>query len=206
MKRRDFLTLSGLVLGSVLIPASVARLIRETCVDQEKPLLILPRSIRGTIYAVKESSYYTLHLGDPDAEPEPPTWSEWFYDRDVDAHDPEEVAKWFRENEGHETGEEPTIDPDETIDGGALATWMDWDYELQASSTATAYHYLNALPLCPGRRVEGSDPLGSLSFIEGDRPGSNFTYVEAPDLSTLACLQHRLNELGERTAIEIRES
>ena len=31
------------------------------------------------------------------------------------------------------------------------------------------------------------------------------TYVEAPDLATLACLQTRLNELGEDLAIEIRE-
>ncbi len=35
-------------------------------------------------------------------------------------------------------------------------------------------------------------------------PGSNLTYVEAPDLATLACLQNRLNELGENFAIEIR--
>ena len=29
--------------------------------------------------------------------------------------------------------------------------------------------------------------------------------VEAPDLATLACLQNRLNELGENFAVEIRE-
>jgi hypothetical protein len=43
-----------------------------------------------------------------------------------------------------------------------------------------------------------------LTFTEGDRPGSNLTYVEAADLATLAGLQHRLNELDENIAIEIR--
>jgi hypothetical protein len=46
--------------------------------------------------------------------------------------------------------------------------------------------------------------LGESNFIQGDRPGSNLTYVEAPDLATLACLQNRLNEIGENLAIEIR--
>ena len=45
--------------------------------------------------------------------------------------------------------------------------------------------------------------LGNLGFVEGDRPGSNLTYVEAADLATLACLQHRLNELNEGIKIEI---
>ena len=53
-------------------------------------------------------------------------------------------------------------------------------------------------------RLVGGQALGKLRFIEGDRPGSNLTYVEAPDLATLACLQNRLNELGENFAIEIR--
>jgi len=47
--------------------------------------------------------------------------------------------------------------------------------------------------------------LGERESIEGDRPGSNLTYVEAPDLATLACLQSRLNELDENLAIETRE-
>jgi hypothetical protein len=64
---------------------------------------------------------------------------------------------------------------------------------------------LRDLPLDDGHRLKNGDPLGELSFIEGDHPGSNLTYVEAPDLATLACLQNRLNELGQSLAIEIRE-
>lgn len=41
--------------------------------------------------------------------------------------------------------------------------------------------------------------------IEGDRPRSNLTYVKAPDSASLACLQSRLNELGENIATEIKK-
>ena len=52
----------------------------------------------------------------------------------------------------------------------------------------------------------GRIPSQQLTYTpKGDRPGSNLTYVEAPDLATLACLQNRLNELGQNLAIEIRE-
>jgi hypothetical protein len=42
-----------------------------------------------------------------------------------------------------------------------------------------------------------------LSFIEGDRPGSNLTYCSADSLQALASLQHRLNELKEGVRIRI---
>jgi hypothetical protein len=47
--------------------------------------------------------------------------------------------------------------------------------------------------------------LGLSCFTKVNQLGSNLTYVEAPDLATLACLQNRLNELDENLAIEIRE-
>ncbi len=39
------------------------------------------------------------------------------------------------------------------------------------------------------------DWLGELSFVEGDRPGSNLTYCEAYGPESIAAIQHRLNEL-----------
>lgn len=45
---------------------------------------------------------------------------------------------------------------------------------------------------------------GQLFFGKDVSPGSNLTYVEAPNLATLACLQNRLKEV-ENYAIEIRE-
>ena len=53
---------------------------------------------------------------------------------------------------------------------------------------------ISNLPLDDGGSDDGLD-LGDLSFIEGDRPGSNLTYVEADSLAAIASLQHRLNEL-----------
>jgi hypothetical protein len=70
---------------------------------------------------------------------------------------------------------------------------------------ASAYRRLEDLPLDDGQGERSGSRLGELRFIEGDHPGSNLTYVEAPDLATLACLQNRLNELGQNLAIEIRE-
>jgi hypothetical protein len=46
---------------------------------------------------------------------------------------------------------------------------------------------------CIGNRQPRGFKLGDSGFTEGDRPGSNLTYVEAAHLATLACLQHRLN-------------
>ena len=43
MKRREFLSLCGLVAGACIIPAPVARLIRETCILAREPYLILLR-------------------------------------------------------------------------------------------------------------------------------------------------------------------
>ena len=68
---------------------------------------------------------------------------------------------------------------------------------------ALAFHYLLDLPLDDDRECSGFD-LGSLSFIEGDRPGSNLTYVEIDSLAAIAGLQHRLNELktGARIIVD----
>jgi hypothetical protein len=208
MKRRDFLTLCGLAAGSVLIPAPIARFIRDTCVLGGKPLILPQRSNHASlIYAVSECGVYTLHFGDPDAEPPIPTWREFIesrcvnLDRDKERFDfLEQYFCWDRSG-----GEpEPEIPLDEPIDDGALEFYKDWDFEMRESPMARAFHYLNDLPICPqGDRIS-ADPLGELSFIEGDRPGSNLTYVRAPDLATIACLQHRLNELDKNIRIEIR--
>jgi len=86
----------------------------------------------------------------------------------------------------------------------ALEKWENRQ-EMYEGPAALAYRMLEDMPLDDGRGEVGGQRLGRLRFIEGDRPGSNLTYVEAPDLATLACLQNRLNELDENLAIEIRE-
>jgi len=114
----------------------------------------------------------------------------------------EEYFGWDR-SEGEE---EPKVPLNEPIDGGALDFYMEWDFELPESPMALAFHYLNDVPLCPETIRSTRDPLGQLRFIEGDHPGSNLTYVQAPDLAMIACLQHRLNALNENVLIEIQGS
>jgi len=204
MKRRDFLSLCGLAAGSCIIPVRVARVIRDTCVLAGQPYLIEAPAKGSTLYAVQSSfSGFTFRLGE---EVSTPTWREYLEEcKGVDADDPEAIKEWQRDQMGCEPGEEDEIVLGEEISGGIFHEWLEWDYSLRDGPEAQAYRYLEELPLSDGKKSGDGDSLGSLSFIEGDRPGSNFTYVEAPDLATLACLQHRLNQLGENVSIEIQK-
>ncbi len=72
MKRRDFLSLCGLAAGSVLIPAPIARLIRDTCVLGGRLHIAPARSKNASIlYAAYYNGDYTVHCGDSNAEPPP---------------------------------------------------------------------------------------------------------------------------------------
>lgn len=203
MNRRDFLSLCGLAAGSCIIPVRIARAIRDTCVLGGQPYFVNAPASGSVLYAVKETcSEFILHLGE---ETGPPTWREYLDEsQGINPDDVEAINEWQRDQYGVEAGEENVIALDEQIDELALDQWLEWDYSLRDSPEAQAYRYLETLPLSDRKLRGPGDPLGSLSFIEGDRPGSNYTYTEAPDLATLACLQHRLNQLGENIRIEIR--
>lgn len=206
MKRREFLSLCGLVAGSCLIPAQAARLIRETCILAREPYLILPRNPSSMLYALTSDGKtdFMLHLGDPFESTGPPTWAEYFDEYEgFSIKDKKAVREWWIEQVGDPETEPITIKADEPIDGIALERWEN-EQEMNEGPAALAYHMLEDLPLDDGRGERTGNPLGELRFIEGDRPGSNLTYVEAPDLATLACLQTRLNELDESLAVEIR--
>jgi len=211
MNRRHFLSLSGLVSGGCLIPASLARRIRETCIGNAQPLILAPEQALTRLYAQDYYGSFLLHLGDPNIEPEYPTLREFIEDKGFDPKKDKSLRKYLVEWRGYEPGfnekEEGAIwslkeELDEAIDGSELNNWLEWDFELRKSPMAQAFHYLQDLPL-DGGGEGGGFQLGDLGFVEGDRPGSNLTYVEAADLATLACLQHRLNELNEGVKIEI---
>lgn len=206
MHRREFLSLCGLAAGSCLVPDAVARVIRETCVLAREPYLVLPRDPRSTLYAVGTNGKtdFMLHLGDPFEEQKVPTWREYFDEYEsIDIEDKEAVEEWWRDQVGDPEYDPITIQANEEIDGVALERW-EHHQELFEGPSASAFRYLEELPLDDDRGLVEGNPLGELRFIEGDRPGSNLTYVEASDLASLACLQNRLNELGESLAIEIR--
>jgi hypothetical protein len=211
MNRRHFLSLSGLVSGGCLIPASLARRIRETCIGNQQPLILAPEEALTRLYAQDNYGSFLLHLGDPNEEPEYPTLREFIEDKGFDPKKDKSLRKYLVEWRGYEPGfseeEEGAIwslkqELDDAIDGGERNNWLEWDFELRDSPMAQAFHYLQDLPL-DGGGEGGGFQLGDLGFVEGDRPGSNLTYVEAADLATLACLQHRLNELNEGIKIEI---
>jgi hypothetical protein len=206
MKRREFLSLCGLAAGSCLVPDAVARVIRETCVLARQPYLVLPRNPTSTLYALSSDGVtdFMLHLGDPLEEQKLPTWREYFDEYEsIDIEDKDAVEEWWRAQVGDPEDDPISIQADAEIDGAALARW-ETHQELFEGPSASAFRYLEGLPLDDDRGLGDSNPLGELRFIEGDRPGSNLTYVEAPDLASLACLQNRLNELGEDLGIEIR--
>jgi hypothetical protein len=207
MLRRDFLSLCGLVAGSCLVPDAIARVIRDTCVLADQPYLILPRDPSDTLYALTTdgTTDFMLHLGDPSVESTPPNWRDYLDEFEgIDIKDKKAVREWWIEQVGDPEDDPITIKAKDTIDGIALEKWEN-EQEMHAGPAARAFHHLSELPLDDGSRLVGGQALGKLRFIEGDRPGSNLTYVEAPDLATLACLQNRLNELGQNLAIEIRE-
>jgi len=207
MNRRDFLSLCGLAAGSCVIPARLARAIRDTCVLGGQPYFINAPASGSILYAVQETfgafaqhtGEFTLRLGESD---NPPTWREYLEGKGIDPGDPEAVKAWQREEYCLDYGEEPDITFDKEIDREERWDWYEFYYLPWQSPEAQAYHYLERLPLDDGKKSAGI-PLGELCFYERVHPDSNLTYVEAPDLETLACLQHRLNELGEDVRIEI---
>jgi len=202
MNRREFLQLSGLVSGSCILNARVSRIIRDICVLNEKAYLCSPSSYSSVLTAVRSSGEFALHLGDPYEEPSPPSWREYLDDRGFDADDPKSLNKWCLE-EYDCTQEEVgfRISADNPIEDSIYENWLDGEYTLYDSSLARGYHYLSGLPLSDNSSNSGKS-LGDLSFIEGPHPGSNLTYATAPDYATLACLQERLNQLGEGVKIE----
>ena len=207
MLRRDFLSLCGLAAGSCLVPDAIARVIRDTCILAREPYLILPRNPKDTLYAYSGDGKtdFMLHIGDPTIQETAPTWREYFEEYEfIDIKDKDAVRDWWMMHVGDPDEDPITIEADAEIDGAAYEQW-EWRQELHDGPSARAFHLLRDLPFDDGRKLKNGDPLGELEFIEGDRPGSNLTYVEAPDLATLACLQNRLNELGQNIAIEIRQ-
>jgi hypothetical protein len=213
MKRRHFLSLSGLVSGSCLIPAGIARRIHAAALQPAEPLILAPENALTDLFAEDTGYGFHLHLGDPNAEPDYPALSEFIESRGFDPDDDNDLRLYAIEWRGYEEDfieeEEGAIEQlkgelDDPIDGGERDHWMDWDFESRQSPMAQAYRYLSDLPLHNLDGALGTGlGLGDLSFIEGDRPGSNLTYCSADSLQALASLQHRLNELKEGVRIRI---
>lgn len=203
MNRRNFLMLYGAAGGSCLIPAAIARRIRDVCLGNSQPLILAPERFSFDLHAEECFGKYTLHLGDPNEKPDYPTLREFVEDKGFSPDNRRSLRDYLINWRGHDVPSEgrtsPVIDElvtmlDDPIEGYERRHWMDWDFEMYDSPMVRAYSYLLDLPLNDGK-TPGDFDLGSLSFIEGDRPGSNLTYVEADSLAAIASLQYRLNAL-----------
>jgi|LakMenE18May11ns_1017448.scaffolds.fasta_scaffold9697294_1 hypothetical protein len=212
MKRRNFLHIAAGLGGSCIIPVTIARRIQDICLGNSDALILAPEHFDLEIYAQESFGSYILHLGDPNVEPCYPTLREFIETKGYSPDDRRSLRDYLIDWRSYDISTEGrtkhAIDEikellDEPIEGYELDHWMDWDFETSEGTMPQAYHYLSELPLDDGSKG-GDFNLGSLSFIEGDRPGSNLTYVEADSLAAVASLQHRLNELqtGARIIVD----
>ena len=211
MNRRSFLTIAAGAGGSFLIPAAIAGRIRDVCIGASEPLILAPDRFSLELYAQESFGRYLLHLGNPEDEVEYPTLREFMEGRGFDPDDDKSLRDYLIDWRSYDEDENEELkdaikglksELDAPIDDHERDSWDEWEGELREGTLPQAYHYLADLPLDDGRQFGGFD-LGCLSFIEGDHPGSNLTYVEADSLAAIAGLQHRLNELKTGARINV---
>lgn len=207
MKRRHFLSITGLISGSCLIPPSVAKRIREIGTGSSHPAVLGPENPGTLIYAERDYDLdtYTLNLGNPYAEPDYPTLGDFIEMRGYTPDNNTSLKEFFLEYRENELEENEIVtkahiaqlrkELDEPIDGWARSSWLDLEYEIYDGPMALGFHYFMGLDLSDGQSEDG-EQLGEIAFVEGDRPGSNLTYCETYGVGSLAAIQHRLNELG----------
>ena len=197
---------------SCLVSDEVGKRIQECCVDRER-FLDLGRKGSEAIefYAIEQWDGYVLHEGNPYQEPQPPTLREFVENRGYDLSKDDSLRDYLIEFADPDPKNETELAEairatreklDTPITDGELAYWMEWDYPMTESTQARAYASLVNLPLDDGERC-GEEQLGSISFVEGDSPGSNEHYVIADSLAAIACLQYCLNELSSGIKINL---
>lgn len=144
-----------------------------------RPLLREYKDPKGTFYWEQQG---LLHLGDPEKDPDVPTWREYL------AEDPDEVIP-------DELLEEYGLERQD-LDEGIWGDSCDFYICRTCSSTASAYHTLHGLELGPDSIPEGAEVLGWLDFTDGVCPGNDSLLVEGRGDLAVACLQRRLRQLG----------
>ncbi len=143
-----------------------------------EPLIVLPRESDVEL-VVYDFGSFQLHLGDPNIEPPAMTYREY-------------GIRYWGSVEDYMEG---CFDP-EDIDLDALVEpWKVEEAWYRSDGTsAQAYHLLEPYDLGP--EFSGTESVGSLEFIDGPCPGSDYLGVEAADLMSISLLQKRLNDLN----------
>ncbi len=153
-------------------------------------------------------AHSTLYLSSPDDQQlEYPTLREYLEDiKYINPRSEKDLWQYIEDNgicddieisEHMEEGTDPTTligDLDEQIDGSSYeaSEWMD-QYYIHESPEALAFDFLESLLI---RDVPG------VALVQGDRPGSNLTFVEVKDSKALKELQRALSEEGCEVTIK----
>jgi hypothetical protein len=189
--RREFIIQATKgIAGAFIFPSFAERLLNH--IDRHGvPLLETPKNSSAIIYAVHHyDSEYQLCYGDPFEEPPQLTWRQYFME---EYGSKEHLTPELLEDHGIELGQ---------LDEECNARLLESTWEISWSPQANAFHYLGGFDLGSDLSGQNSE-LGAIDFIQGPYPGSNYTGAHATSLAAIGCLQHRLNQLGENTEIQI---
>ena len=150
-------------------------------------LIEVPKNAETELIASSELGdgvSYELNLGNPFEEPPEMTLREY--------------ARRYFGGEEYYAGLWPDdIDFDRNMDfWETIDLWARTD-----SPNARAYRLLESLDLGP--ELTGTDAVGEIRFIDGDRPGSDYLAAHAPNEVDISLLQKRLNELDTGIRISI---
>lgn len=184
--RRSFLIGAG-----SLISTSFVGRASEYIARTGRPLLMAPRTTAGTLFVNYFDEQILFSLGWADVpEPDPPSWAEFLK---AEGHSLDTAADLNAIQENWELSRNDLSRP---VDEHVWAT----AWESKYGPCAQAYHLLEKIELSPfganGR------PIGGLNFIQGPRPGSSDTWVEAEDGLTVSLVQARLREIN--SPVEVR--
>jgi len=175
LSRRHFVlgTAAGLILPSYFEKALA--FLENT----GEPLLVPPTDAVVELIAMDwHAGGFELNLGDPYQEPPEMT-----------------VREFARRYWGGEAAYLDAWGYDDCDFARKMDFWEVIDcWGMKDSPNARAYRLLDGLDL--GHQFAGPDAVGTLEFIEGPCPGSNYVGVEAADQLSVSLLQKRLNDLN----------
>ena len=144
------------------------------------------------IFVQESLGSYTYYLGDPQAEIDL-TYEEYIEEYlGLEIADKKAIHEYLNENE---------IESEETLK--AIIDEDPWvliedQYEMYKGPAPSFYWLMDSLGCKPG-----NGEISDLYFIQGDRPGSNFTYCESKCESTVRDVEKFLNENGYEVEIKI---
>jgi len=144
------------------------------------------------IFVQESLGSYTYYLGDPQTEINL-TYEEYIEEYlGLEIGDKKAIQEFLKENE---------IESEETLK--AIINEDPWEliedqYEMQKGPAPMFYWLMDSLGCKPF-----DCKISDLYFIQGDRPGSNFTYCESKCESSVRDVERFLNENGYEVEIEI---